>query len=213
MRRPFLISIAAMLAVAALLPPVTRADGDPASDVLLGQNVFYPYSPAVTPSIQKALDATTLEAKRSGFPIKVALIASPVDLGVIPDLFGKPQKYAEFLVQEISFNTKQPLLVVMPAGLGSAGLPAPSVSALPGIPRPAGNQTNDLARTALAAIPKLAAAAGHHVKAGGGQSASAGGGGASVAIIAGLMIVALAGVAAAFATHRRRAAAQPSEGS
>jgi MYXO-CTERM domain-containing protein len=213
MRRPFLISIAAMLAVAALLPPVTRADGDPASDVLLGQNVFYPYSPAVTPSIQKALDATTLEAKRSGFPIKVALIASPVDLGVIPDLFGKPQKYAEFLVQEISFNTKQPLLVVMPAGLGSAGLPAPSASALPGIPRPAGNQTNDLARTALAAIPKLAAAAGHHVKAGGGQSASAGGGGASVAIIAGLMIVALAGVAAAFATRRRRAAAQPSEGS
>jgi hypothetical protein len=46
------LRIAAMLAVAlsllTLAPAAALADGDPASDVLLGENVFYPYQPAVT---------------------------------------------------------------------------------------------------------------------------------------------------------------------
>src|SRR5271163_1216609 len=120
------VRLAPLLVLFALLAPTlgpaaARADGDPASDVLLGQNVFYPYTPAVSPAIQKTLDAETTAASRAKFPIKVALIASPVDLGVIPDLFGKPQKYADFLDQEISFQTKQPLLVVMSAGYGVEG--------------------------------------------------------------------------------------------
>ena len=119
----------AVLVLAALVPAGAIADGDPASDVLLGENVFYPYSPPVSAPLQKSLNATTAAAKRAGFPIKVALIASPVDLGVIPDLFGKPQKYAEFLDQEISFRGKQPLLVVMPAGYGVQGLSPSATSA------------------------------------------------------------------------------------
>src|SRR5262245_14137685 len=95
-------TLAAALCLLALAAGAALADGDPASDVLLGENVFYPYQPAVSQQVQKALNAQTAAAKRSGFPIKVALIASPVDLGVIPDLFGKPQKYAAFLDQEIS---------------------------------------------------------------------------------------------------------------
>ena len=63
-----------------------------------------PTRPPVSPAIQKTLNAETAAASRAGFPIKVALIASPIDLGVIPDLFGKPQKYADFLDQEISFR-------------------------------------------------------------------------------------------------------------
>ena len=34
-------------------PPAALADGDPASDVLLGQSVFYPYSPPVAAGLQK----------------------------------------------------------------------------------------------------------------------------------------------------------------
>ena len=110
--------------VALLAPAVARADGDPASDVLLGENVFYPYTPPTSPAIQKQLNAATAAAKRAHFPVKVALIGGPVDLGVIPSLFGKPQKYADFLDQEISFATKQPLLVVMAAGYGVEGMNA-----------------------------------------------------------------------------------------
>ncbi len=61
-------------------------------------------------AVQRPLNAETAAVKRAGFPIKVALIASPTDLGVIPNLFGRPQSYASFLDQEISFQGKQRLL-------------------------------------------------------------------------------------------------------
>ncbi len=71
------LGLALALALAAtLLPAVAAADGDPASDVLLGEDVFYPYMPAVTTSVQTVLNAETAAARRAGFPIKVALIAS-----------------------------------------------------------------------------------------------------------------------------------------
>src|SRR5947209_9233758 len=143
--RAALIAVAAAAIFVATVAPVALGDGDPASDVLLGQNVFYPYQPPVTASLQKTLDAETGAAQRAGFPIKVALIASPVDLGVIPDLFGKPQKYADFLDQEISFQTKQPLLVVMPAGYGLQGVAPRALSAVTRLSKPAGRTSNDLA--------------------------------------------------------------------
>src|SRR5258708_10141456 len=106
-------ALAALLVGALFAPGAARADGDPASDVLLGEDVFYPYTPPVTAAIQHELSAATAAARKAKVPIKIALIASPVDLGVIPDLFGKPQQYAQFLDQEISFRCKQPLLVVI----------------------------------------------------------------------------------------------------
>ena len=138
--RAALIAVAAAAIFVATVAPVALGDGDPASDVLLGQNVFYPYQPPVTASLQKTLDAETGAAQKAGFPIKVALIASPVDLGVIPDLFGQPQKYANFLDQEISFQTKQRLLVVMSTGYGVVGFPAASQNALGSVASPAGKR-------------------------------------------------------------------------
>ncbi len=208
----FVATIAAGVIGIVLLPGAAWADGDPASDVLLGQNVFYPYSPPVSASLQRTLDTAAAAARRAGFSIKVALIASPVDLGVVPDLFGKPQKYAAFLDQEISFNVKQSVLVVMPAGFGGAGLPAPAAAALAGLPSPSGAKSDDLARAAIQAVPKLAAAAGHSFKApgvgnGSGGSASSSGGTSAVVFAAPLLLVALA---VAFMTLRSRQARGPS---
>src|SRR4030088_328664 len=166
MRARFTRTLVAVLAAATLLPVAARADGDPASDVLLGENVFYPYTPPVSASLTKQLNAEGAAAAKAGFPIKVALIASPVDLGVIPDLFNKPQKYADFLDLEISFQTKQPLLVVMPAGFGGAALGAPATAALKTLTKPAGKQSSDLARAAIPAIAKLAAASRHPLQGG-----------------------------------------------
>jgi hypothetical protein len=195
--------LAALLVVACLLPAAALGDGDPASDVLLGENVFYPYQPPVSSALQKSLNAETAAAKRAGFPIKVALIASPVDLGVIPDLFGKPQKYADFLDQEISFQTKQPLLVVMYNGYGVRGLPPKSVGALATVPKPAGKASNDLATAAMNAVQKMADAAGHPLA--GEQSSSSSGGGSSTLLIAVLAAVAvLAALVLAVVTVRRR---------
>ena len=41
----------------------------------------------------------------------------------MPQYFDKPQSYAPFLESEIAFNSKKPLLTVMPSGYGFAGLP------------------------------------------------------------------------------------------
>lgn len=161
--RPRIIIAATILAML-LASAVAHADGDPASDVLLGENVFYPYAPPVSRHLQNTLNAETSAASRAHFPIKVALIASPTDLGVIPDLFDQPQKYADFLDQEISFQGKQLLLVVMPAGYGVQGLTRASTAAAATLTKPTGHQSNDLARAAILALPKLAAAAGHPIK-------------------------------------------------
>ena len=207
------LSLALALALAALLVPLgaslARADGDPASDVLLGENVFYPYTPPVTPALQKTLNQETAAAKAAGFPLKVALIASPVDLGVIPDLFGQPQRYATFLDQEISFRGKQPLLVVMPAGYGVQGLDARAKSAVASLAKPAGKTSNDLAQAAITAVAKLAEAGGHPLKgvAGVPGSSHSGGGSSNSVLLIVLAVMALL-VAAALGvlTLRRRGA-------
>jgi hypothetical protein len=195
--------IAAVLSAVLLAPAIALADADPASDVLLGVSVFYPYSPPVSQSVQKQLNAQAAAAARAHFPIKVAIIASPVDLGALPDLFGKPQQYASFLDQEISFNTKQPLLVVMPAGYGTAGLPPAATAAARSLPSP-GHDSAQLAASVLAAVPKLAAAAGHPI-ANVTATPRGGSGGSSTGLLIAILAIAAVAVTSAVIAIRRRA--------
>ena len=205
MRRPPRRLAALLLIVCAtvVIPAAALADGDPASDVLLGQDVYYPYQPnTVSASLAKTLNAETAATDKAGYSIKVALIANAVDLGVVPSLFGKPQKYADFLVQEITFQGKQHLLVVMAAGYGVQGMSAAATAAAASLAKPGGKTGNDLAKAAIAAVPKLAKAAGHPISAisGGGGSR----GGATVAIVIVLIVVAL-GASAGVLVLRRQA--------
>jgi hypothetical protein len=206
MSRRLLAVAITLLATFVLAPAAALADGDPASDVLLGENVFYPYAPPVTAATQKTLNATTAAAKKAGFPLKVALIAAPVDLGVIPDLFGKPQKYAEFLDQEISFRAKQPLLVVMSNGYGVQGLTPKATAALASIRPPQGKESEQLAKAAITAVSKLADASGHPLgNAAGGGGGKSGGSSLTTVIIIVLVAAAVATAAAlALVTLRRR---------
>jgi hypothetical protein len=204
-------TLAAALSLIALAPAAAVADGDPASDVLLGENVFYPYQPAVSQQVQKALNAQTAAAKRSGFPIKVALIASPVDLGVIPGLFGKPQKYAEFLDQEISFRGKQPLLVVMKTGYGVQGLSAKATALATSLAKPASGNSSDLATAAKIAVTKLAEASGHPISSSSASpsgSHSSGGSSSTIVIVLVVAALAIAGALAVVTLRRRQADAR-----
>jgi hypothetical protein len=199
------------LLIAALLGPCVlassaAADGDPASDILLATSVFYPYQPPVPAGVQRALNARAEAAAKRGFPIKIALIANPVDLGVIPELFGKPQQYANFLEQEISFQGRQLLLVVMADGYGVQGLPAAATRAIAGLPRPPGKSSTDLARAAMTAVSRAAAAAGHPIGDAGGVAGSAGGGGGSnTPVVIGLVVVAVLAAGGLIALRRRPA--------
>lgn len=208
MRRAIACLAGIAVATAALAPASALADGDPASDELIGANVFYSFSPPVAAGLQKMLNSETAEASRVHFPIKVALIASPADLGAIPSLFGKPEQYADFLDQEISFaGTEDLVLVVMPDGYGVRGLPRPATLTAAALTKPSGRGIDDLARAAIVAVPKLATAAGDPIKsvpdapaAGGGSS-----GGAAEVGAAAVAFVAVIAAAALLWFRRRRA--------
>jgi hypothetical protein len=206
-----LLLVATLTLPSLLVPATALADGDPASDTLLGENVFYPYTPPVAASVQRTLNAETAATKKAGFPLKVALIAAPTDLGVIPDLFGQPQKYADFLDQEISFQGRQPLLVVMATGYGLQGISELALNAARGLHPPAGKTSTDLAQAAIAAVAKLAAASGHPVKGvpglGGGSGSSGGGGGSPTPLIIGLAVAAVLVAGTLVALRRRQAPA------
>jgi hypothetical protein len=138
---------------------IARADGDPASDVLLGQDVFLPYSP-ISPTVQRRLYAIAAASQTVGYPLKIALIGAKTDLGVVPTLLGKPETYARFLSAELSGVVNGPVLVVMPAGFGLAARGnALSVASLQQIR--IGPGADGLGLAAITAAGRLAAAAGH----------------------------------------------------
>jgi len=137
------------------------ANGDPASDVLLGQDVFYPYQPRISSALEAALKTALRRASLTGLNLKVAIIESPEELGVVPKLFGHPQAYAQFLDREISFNRPQPLLVVMPAGFGVAA--AGSQAALARVAVDTRQRAYGLTRSAILAVVALARARGRPI--------------------------------------------------
>jgi hypothetical protein len=115
---------AAVLAAICCLAVCTssaQADGDPASDYLITTDVFFPFfklDERIPFKAQRQLLGLCAEAKQKGFPIRVAIISGPYDLGAVTSLWLKPQTYARFLAEEIRFAYKERLLIVMPNGFG-----------------------------------------------------------------------------------------------
>ena len=146
------------------LPAPARADGDPASDVLATQALFVPQDAGISIPKQGQLAAVIQAAARSGYQIRLAIIASRSDLGSVTELWRQPQTYARFLGQELSLVYRGPLLVVMPRGLGFYN-GGSSISSERSALRDVGIRVRGagLAAIALTAIQRLAAAAGHSV--------------------------------------------------
>ena len=144
------------------LAAAARADGDPASDVLPAEPLFLPQDAGVSSTQAAQLQQLLREARRAGYPIRVALIASAADLGSVTELWRKPQIYAEFLAQELALIYHGPLLIVMPNGIG---FQAPRRRSVPTLRLPAGVRRivpgANLGTTAITVIRQLTAAAGH----------------------------------------------------
>ena len=169
-------AVAAAAAICLCVPTLARANGDPASDYLLTQNAYLPYTTKLDRNAAKRLTTLLADAGKAGFRIRVAVILSPADLGTAFSLFGKPQKYAQFLGLELAFVYRDRLVVVMPTGYGYAvkGEPRPqSAAVLKRLPPPGRDATKEV-EGAIVAVQRLAAASGHKLAApkGGGSSAS-----------------------------------------
>jgi hypothetical protein len=159
-------AIVAAALVTLAFPATVKANGDPASDYLLGQKLFLPFTGKAdegdVSKLQKLLDA----AAADGYPIRVAIIRTPEDLGTARALMNKAPRYAEFLGLELSFVYRKRLLVVMPNGFGYTvnGDPNPKAAkVLARIPPPGSDVTKQV-QAATVAVQKLAASEGHTLK-------------------------------------------------
>ena len=147
----------------ALVPAsVARADGDPASDVLLSQDAYFPYAPTVQKKLQTALEDVLKEAREAGYPMKVALINTEADLGAYPDLFNQPQKYSDLLKGELAALNPHGdpvkeihLLIVMPGGFGGSNLGEGVDRALSKVSINADAQSDGLAVAAIGAVAPI----------------------------------------------------------
>jgi hypothetical protein len=209
MRAAWLLAPLAVLLALAVAPVAARADGDPASDVLLTQRQYLPYKPPMSKAAADKLAQATLAIQKTGKPVRVALINSPADLGAVPDFFGRPEEYAKFLSKELELGYHGGLLVVMPAGTGTAKLPAAAASSLRGLQISTGATSDDLADAAIVALQRIAKAQGAPIPTIVAESSS-GGVHWTEAIVA-VVLAALLAAAIAAATYRvrRRRGAAP----
>jgi cytochrome oxidase Cu insertion factor (SCO1/SenC/PrrC family) len=204
MRRVGALSLIAGALLAASAP-IARADGDPASDYLINNQVFLTSLTAKLSTADRQLVAIVRSANRAGFAIRVAVVPTDYDLGSITALWGKPRIYAEFLGAELSAAYHQRLLVVMPSGFGfnwPGHSAAPAYQALAAAPVAGG--TGDPAAAAVGAVRRLAAASGVTIKQ---TSPNAGGSsnlGAILAAVAAAVLVVGAGALLIRRTRRRR---------
>jgi hypothetical protein len=157
------VTLAIVALAAAARAPSARADGDPASDVLVSAPLFLPPDAGLTLHQQSELGALLEAATGSGYPLRVAVIASPTDLGSVTPLWRQPQSYAGFLGEELSLVYKGTLLVVMPGGFGLYGPGAADAAQRAAL---SGTRAGRLGATTIAAVERLSAAAGHPLSVG-----------------------------------------------
>jgi hypothetical protein len=152
-------AVGALLALVLVMAGTAGADGDPASDVLIAQDVFLPF-PAPSNRTATALKKSVAAVYAHRNRLKVAVIAAKTDLGSVPSLFNKPRAYARFLGLELSTVYVGPLLIVMPAGLGiydGGRSTAAEQRVLARLPR-AGRSAEALTQAAANAVRKLTVA-------------------------------------------------------
>ncbi len=182
-----------------------RADGDPASDVLVTQALFLPQDAAIPAKQQAQLAGLLQSASRSGYPIRVAIVATPTDLGSVTELWRRPQTYARFLGVELSLTYHGALLVVMPDGFGFNGFTRPLAderAAVAGLsPALSGPR---LGEATLHAVQRLAASAGHSLQVGSTTQSAASPSSSSTLPLIALVLGALIAAAAWAASLRAR---------
>ena len=224
-RRVRLTSIVSIVVVAFLAAMSARsawADGDPASDFLIANQVFLTSQSASVSPAERQLAAVVRAANRRGFAIRVAVVSSEYDMGSITALWRKPGIYARFLGLELESAYRGRLLVVMPNGFGfnwPGHSPAAADRLLAAVSLGAG--VDGFAEGAQRAVGRLASAAGVTLAPvpASVRSRSASAGGVDIAVLIGVAIGVLALIAMLVLgvprARRRRAArtraARPAE--
>ena len=213
-RRALACALLALATVTAASPALARADGDPASDVLVSQPLFLPYDANVAVSQQSELTALLKAAQKAGFAIRVAMVPSEYDLGSVGVLWDKARTYARFLGIELSLTYAQRLLVVMPNGFGFNWPHHSSAAAYKVLAKiPIGRGGSGLLDATEAAVRGLAAAEGIDISSsfslsprpsGAGSAAGSTSSSVDLALAFGLVLVLAAAPVAVLVRSRKR---------
>jgi len=202
-RAPIVTGLAILTLLSAATQPA-RANSDPASDVLLSQQLFLPVSTTISPTLSAKLTNTVSDANRRGYEIRVAIIATRADLGGLPSLWEKPKTYARFLSEELRSAYTGRLLVAMPNGFGffaPSGASGSDQHIIAGLTVASG--PDGFIRSTIDAITRLEAAASTSAPHSSGAADS--GSQLPLALIAGIVAAALtAGAAGALLWRHRR---------
>lgn len=136
---------------------------------MLTDDVFLSYQSPYGSAEGRELEALAVQARRHGFPIKIAVIARPEDLGPEGDLYGHAGLYSKHLAGALTSTYVGTLVVAMngrPGGFGVHG-PGATPAARRALARMKLPQTPptaaELARLAAVAVQRVAAASGHHL--------------------------------------------------
>src|SRR3954470_8777169 len=207
--------LALVLVAVTAHPAAAQANGDPASDVLITDDVFLPYQAPSGGQVAK-LRRVIAAARSAGRPIRVAVIHDARDMGAVTNLYGHPQEYANLLSTELQ-NPVEPgarghqegLLIVMPAGFGTKNVPEKVQHMLRGVELPSDASPDALVGAAGWGVQQVAAAGGKPIRSEFGKpEADSGGGGAVVTI---LIVVALLAVVGGLIFGRLRGGAPAPE--
>ncbi len=158
---PFRALLAAVVLLLLAAVPPARADGDPASDVLPSQPVFYGSAVDLKSKPAAQLDALVKEAKQRGYLVNVAVISRLEDMGSASQFWNDMDNYGDFLAGEIACCVKGRLLIVMPSGFGVTYLGHSSLAdrkIVDGLAAP--GAVPNLLPGAIDGVVKLAAASG-----------------------------------------------------
>lgn len=197
-----IVVLSCAVAAVAAWPAAASGHGNPLSEAISANSVAFPVGTPPSTATADKLRAAVDDARQAGTPLRVAIVGSPADLGDSTNLFGYPEETATYLGRDLlshgitsSTGTPEPILVVMPDGMGAAGLSPPSTRAVRQIELPASPTPDDLTSAGGYGVQEVMRALGRPIDARFDKpSVAGGGGGALVPVLVVLGLLALVGL-------------------
>lgn len=201
MNRRLASALAAAAALALAYPSAAAAHGNPLAEALSSDVIALPTT-AEQPRAETVDGLRTVvdAARKGGTRMRVAIVASPADLAESANLYGYPEETATYLGRDLGTHNltvaggaPEPVLVVMPGGMGSMGLSPEASRAVRQIEMPPDPSADDLVSAGGYGVQEIMRADGRPIDERFGAPDS-GTGGILVPVLIVLALLALVGV-------------------
>src|SRR4051812_36654423 len=94
-------TLIAVLAAALVAAAGALAHGDPSTHALEADSLYPAVAARPSQAVELRLIGLLRAAEQRGYPVKIALVATPDDLTDDPSMLHRPQEYAEFVETQL----------------------------------------------------------------------------------------------------------------